>query len=109
LSTAQDINYSGEAYRNFIYSAKTEATKNSYKKALRQYMIFRHVTGCEELLLGERKLIQSRIIEWLIYLKESKKLSAASVTAYCAALRHFYDINDVSDINWKKTKQTLQA
>lgn len=107
MRTAHDIDFSGEAYRNFIYSAKTEATRNSYRKALRQYMIFRHVTTCDELLQGEHKLIQSRIIDWLIYLREKKKLSAASVTAYCAALRHFYDMSDISDINWKKIRSFI--
>ena len=32
-AAAQDILLSGEAYRNFVCSAKSVATKNSYTKA----------------------------------------------------------------------------
>ena len=55
-----------------------------------------------ELLKGEPKLIQSNIIEWLIHVKEVQNLSSASVTLYCTALRHFYDMNDITGLNWKK-------
>ena len=101
-SRAQDILFSGEAYRNFVCSARSVATKNSYTKALRLYMRFKGLTDCEELLKGEPKLIQSNIIEWLIHLKEVQNLSYASITLYCTALHHFYDMNDITGLNWKK-------
>ena len=31
-----------------------------------------------------------------------QNLSSASVTLYCTALRHFYDMNDITGLNWKK-------
>ena len=101
-SAGQEILFSGEAYRNFVYSARSVATKNSYTKALRQYMKFKGLTDCEQLLKGEPKLIQSNIIEWLIYLKEGQNLSCASISLYCTALHHFYDMNDITGLNWKK-------
>jgi len=52
-AAAQDILLSGEAYRNFVCSAKSVATKNSYTKALRLYMKSRGLTDCEQLLIGE--------------------------------------------------------
>jgi hypothetical protein len=91
-AVAQDILLSGEAYRNFVCSARSVATKNSYTKALRLYMKFKGLTDCEELLKGEPKLIQSNIIEWLIHLKEVQNLSYASISLYCTALHHFYSI-----------------
>jgi hypothetical protein len=81
----QDILFSGEAYRNFVCSARSVATKNSYTNALRQYMKFKGLTDCEQLLKGEPKLIQSNIIEWLIHLKEVQNLSYASISLYCTA------------------------
>ena len=78
------------------------ATKNAYTKALRLYMRFKGLTDCEQLLKGEPKLVQSNIIEWLIHLKEVQNLSYASITLYCTALRHFYDMNDITGLNWKK-------
>jgi integrase len=98
----QDMLFSGEAYRNFVCSARSVATKNSYTKALRLYMKFKGLTDCEQLLKGEPKLIQSNIIEWLIYLKEVQNLSYASISLYCTALHHFYDMNDIAGLNWKK-------
>jgi len=73
-AVAQDILLSGEAYRNFVCSARSEATKNAYTKALRLYMKFKGLTDCEQLLTSELKLIQSNIIEWLIHLKEVQNL-----------------------------------
>ena len=102
MKAKQDIIFSGEAYRYFVNSARSMATKNAYTKALRLYMRFKGLTDCEQLLAGEPKLIQSNIIEWLIHLKEVQNLSSASVTLYCTALRHFYDMNDITGLNWKK-------
>jgi hypothetical protein len=59
----QEILFSGEAYRNFVCSARSVATKNSYTKALRLYMKFKGLTDCEQLLKGEPKLIQANIID----------------------------------------------
>jgi hypothetical protein len=92
-ATTQDILFSGEAYRNFVCSARSMATKNSYTKALRLYMKFKGLTDYEQLLKSEPKLIQSNIIEWPIYLKDAQNLSYAYISLYCTALHHFYDMN----------------
>jgi hypothetical protein len=101
-AAAQDILFSGEAYRNFVCSARSEATKNAYTKALRLYMKFKGLIDCEQLLKGEPKITQSNIIEWLIHLKEVQNLSYASISLYCTALHHFYEMNDIAGLNWKK-------
>jgi hypothetical protein len=104
--TSQEALFSGDTYRNFIYSIKSKATKTAYLKALKQFMQYRNVATVEELIRGEPKLIQSFIIEWIIDLKERRKLSYSSISLYCGALRHFYDMNDVT-LNWKKIKSFL--
>ncbi len=101
-----ELQSTGEAYRNFIYSIKSKATKTTYVKALKQFMEYRRVTSLEELLDGVPKLIQSFIIEWIIDLKERRKLSYSSISLYSGALRHFYDMNDIT-LNWKKIKSFL--
>jgi uncharacterized membrane protein len=103
---SQEALFSGDAYRNFIYSIKSKATKTAYLKALKQFMQYRKVTTVEELLRGEPRLIQSFVIEWIIDLKERRNLSYSSVSLYSGALRHFYDMNDVT-LNWKKIKNFL--
>ena len=38
-TAAQDILFSGEAYRNFVCSARSVATKNSYTKTLQSKFV----------------------------------------------------------------------
>jgi heme oxygenase len=59
------------------------------------------VDNYEKLLQKDPKLIASDIIDFIIYLKDHKKLAPASVGSDIAALRHFYDFNDI-DLRWKK-------
>ena len=98
-AVAQDILLSGEAYRNFVCSARSVATKNSYTKALRLYMKFKRLTDCEQLLKGEPKLIQSNIIELLIHLKEVQNLSYASISLYCTAFTIFTPFYSIISIH----------
>jgi integrase len=65
-------------------------------------MNFRKVSSSDDLIKEDPRSIQSNIIKWLIHLKEVKKLSSASITLYCTAIHHFYDMNDVVGLNWSK-------
>ena len=53
------------------------------------------------LLQDEPLLIQSRIIDFIIHCKDVKKLSPASVHINVAAIKHFYNMNEV-ELKWKK-------
>jgi hypothetical protein len=98
----EDLLLAGEPYRNFVCSVKSTFTRDSYTKALRQFMTFRNISTCDDLIKGESKLLQTSIIEWLVHLKEVKKLSSALITLYCAALHHFYDMKAVMAYNFIK-------
>ena len=98
-AVAQDILLSGEAYRNFVSSTRSVATKNSYTKALRLYMKFKGLTDCEQLLTGELKLIQSKIIEWLIHLKEVQNLSYASICCIAQPYTIFTPFDSIISIH----------
>jgi integrase len=94
------------AYKNFIHSIKSAATRALYQKGLRYFMDFMKVKEDEYYKLlppegREPKLIQSDIIDFILYIRDQKKLSPASINAYVAALRHFYVMNDVT-LNWDK-------
>src|SRR5919108_820891 len=52
------------------------------------------------------KLIQSTIIGYILHLKEEKILSPQSLAISTAALKHFYDMNDVI-LNWKKINRFI--
>lgn len=48
------------------------------------------------------KVIQSRIIDFIIYCKNTRGLSPAAINLYTAALKKWYIQNDILTINWAK-------
>jgi integrase len=92
---------SSQAYRNFVHSIKSESTKKDYLIALKYFMLYVKVENVDHLLIPDPKLIQSNIIDFIVYLKNTKKLAPASIATYVASIHHFYDINEV-ELKWKK-------
>jgi Phage integrase, N-terminal SAM-like domain len=96
------------AYRNFIFSLKSQKTRSEYIRSLHYYMawlkmdVLRDDDNYDKLLHKDPKLITSDIIGFILYLKDNKKLSPATISACIAALRHFYNMNDMVDLKWKK-------
>jgi hypothetical protein len=71
-------------YKCFVYSIQSEFTKELYVKHLKNYIKYRFglyedERDYDKLLEGDLRLIQSQIIEYVIYLKEDRKLTAASI------------------------------
>lgn len=62
-----------KAYRNFVDSIKSSRTLTTYNFALRLFMEYRRVSNSSELLKDDPNLIESEIIEYIIYLKNEKK------------------------------------
>jgi integrase len=54
-----------------------------------------------KLLAKDSKLIQAEIIEYVLYLRKIRKLAPATITSYLAAVRHYFDINEI-ELKWKK-------
>ena len=50
------------------------------------------------------KKLEGLIRDYIIYLKEERKSSPATVRSYTNVIAHFYEMNDVH-INWKKLKK----
>lgn len=46
--------------------------------------------------------MKSEIIDYILYLKETKKLAPHTLYSYVNAVRHFFEMNDITDLNWKK-------
>ena len=88
----QQLPFAGNAYFNFINSLKSPNTKTTYIQCLKQYMQYRKVKAVDELLIGDQRLLQSNIIEYLVSLQQ---ISHGTRYLYAAVLRHFYDINDI--------------
>ena len=60
-------------YNNFIYSLKSEVTKERYLTNLKYYMKFLGTTTLSELVNKPQKIIESDIKEYLVYLRYQKK------------------------------------
>jgi integrase len=99
LSSAEESN----AYRNFINTVDSAATKESYCYILSKFMGFCNVHQQEydKMLLFEPKQLEGLISGYITHLKTDKKLSYNSINLYYAAISHFYQMNDVT-LNWKK-------
>lgn len=65
-------------------------------------MSYRKVERCDQ-LFGEPALIQAQLIDYVIHLREEKKLVSKTINSNLVALKKFYDTNDV-ELKWKKIK-----
>ena len=90
------------AYRNFVHSIKSPRTCIEYVRSLRIYMSWLSVyDNYDAMLQKDPRLIASDIIDFIIYLRNEKKLAPATINMQIAALHHFYEMNDV-DLKWNK-------
>jgi len=89
-------------YSNYIYSIKTEVSRQTYIKCLKYYMKFLGVSTLRELVVEGKpqKIIESDIKEYLIYLRNQKKTSYVTASLYLSAVRKFYHVNSDYSFKW---------
>ena len=94
-----------EPYQNFINTLKSEYTKKTYRKVLRNFLSFLNIKDYDssKLLDYDIKTIEKHIRDYILDMRSitGRNLSPASIDCHCAALKHFFDINDV-DLRWSK-------
>ena len=90
-----------DAYRNFINSIDSEATRRNYRYMFSYFMAFCKETSYDDMVGMEPKRLEGVIRDYIIHLKQDKKRSQGNVSVYISAIRHFYDMNDI-DLHWKK-------
>jgi hypothetical protein len=88
---ASSIN-NDQAKRNFIESLKSPKTKANYINSLRYFMDFLKIDreNYSALVTAEPLMIQSRIIDYIIYCRDVKRLSPGTIHTDAAAIKHFY-------------------
>ncbi|HEY6405332.1 MAG TPA: hypothetical protein VIX38_04575 [Nitrososphaeraceae archaeon] len=93
---------SSRAYRNLIETCRSPSTRILYTKALRYFMGYLRLPNdaYDKLLEKEPKLIQMDICDFITHLRKSGR-SPATVSGYVAAIRKFYDMNDI-ELHWRK-------
>ncbi len=92
-----------ELYRRFISSLPSEVTKEFYHRWLHYFMDWLQIDREEyDILLDYNpRMLQSKIIDYIIWMKDEKKLSSSSIKIRIAALHHFYDMAEYEGLKWK--------
>ena len=93
-----------EAYKNFISSINSEVSKKCYRNSLTYFMRFTKLPTCDVLIKLDHSNLEGLIRDYIIYLRQDKKLSPASVSAYIAPVVHFFEMNDIT-LRWNKLKK----
>jgi integrase len=104
MSTRLEYIDQSEAYKNFINSIDSDATKKNYHYFFPYFMRFCKIDNYDNMLKIELSRLESLIRDYIIYLKIDKKLAPGSISAYLSPISHFYEMNDI-DLRWKKLKK----
>ncbi len=92
-----------EAFLNFEGTLQTRATQKQYLWLIQRYAAYRKTLDLDQLIDEDsknHKLGVARIREFLLSLRTAK-LSRGTLNNYKAAIKHFYEMNDIS-LNWRK-------
>jgi site-specific recombinase XerD len=93
---------------NFDIRLNNAITKRNYVSRMKKFMKYCQVESYDELLFGnDPKIIQSKIVEFLRYLSLNVGVSSVTVTSYLTTITYFYNMNDITGINWKKVSKVL--
>jgi site-specific recombinase XerD len=93
-----------EAYKNFINSLDSGATRRCYHRSLEYFMTFLKAENYESLLKIDITKLEALIRDYMVHMRYDKNLSPATVSLRIAALVHFFEMNDIS-LRWKKLKK----
>jgi integrase len=103
---SQEAVFSGKAFRNFIEALHSPDTRKNYKNSLLFYMRFKQIENCDLLVKEDPKIIQERLIDYILYMREELKIASYSINTKIAPIKKFYDCNDI-ELRWKKIKSYI--
>ena len=105
LQQQQQIsNNDSEAYHNFIDSISSDMTRKIYRINFSYFMAFCKITDYEEMASLQAHVLEGVIRDYIVYLRQERRLSPATVSGYIAPIAHFHNMNDL-EIRWKKLKK----
>lgn len=93
-----------EAYSNFINSIDSQATRREYNLRLSYFMQFCSLTSHDDMLLISVNDLESKIRNYIVWLRHDRKLAPATVSAYITTIVHFYEMNSLT-LHWKRLKK----
>ncbi|PWU78662.1 MAG: hypothetical protein DLM72_21505 [Candidatus Nitrosopolaris wilkensis] len=80
------------SFQLFYNSLKSSKTKYEYSRLLEDFKVWKQYNSIDQLLVNP---VKQDLIEYLMYLKDERHLSSSSRSKSLAAMRHFYEMNDV--------------
>lgn len=91
-------------YSNFLHSLKSGKTKDIYSHALKQFMKFYHIEDYTSLLRASD--IEDKIKDYIIS-SVDRQLSTSFIKIFLAAIKNFFEMNDIENIRWRKLKRFM--
>ena len=95
-----------EIWSNFIESINSEESKYGYTNLLWVYMEFDNAVKYSQLIDRPIENIKTSIKNYLMSLK-NRNLSTSYIKYNKAAIKHFYDMNDIENLGWKKLSKFM--
>lgn len=95
------------AYIQFVNSLRSKETKLHYTNWLNDFLKYLGDISCDKVLELEAKQLQQKIIDYIINLKDNRRLSPSSIRSHISAVQTFLLINDFEGINWIKVKKFM--
>ncbi|MGD1834308.1 MAG: hypothetical protein ACPKQO_01120 [Nitrososphaeraceae archaeon] len=94
-----------EPYVNFVSSINSKYTENAYRRILAGFMKFCGIYDLDssKLLKYSNIEIENKIRDLIINMKNNNNTKSA-IAVTCAAIKHFYEMNDVY-LRWKKLEK----
>jgi integrase len=85
----------GSAYDNFIHAIRSKASQKFYLFGLKKFMTFNHVDNVNDLVTWDQRLIEAKLIAWIVNLREKEMLAPVTIQSYLAGIMTFYKMNDI--------------
>ncbi|PWU82673.1 MAG: hypothetical protein DLM72_00540 [Candidatus Nitrosopolaris wilkensis] len=87
----------GPAYSIMVNSLRSPKTKTEYSRYLTAFADWKDVKSLDDLLVNDNeKLVKSDIMKYLLFLKDEKQLSSSTRSGVLSAIKHFYEMNDIT-------------
>jgi integrase len=91
-----------------IAGLKSKHTKRAYYMAFNHFLdVIIKSKDLSALLNTKQSVIESKIIDYVTYLKDVEKLTYRTISVHLSAIFHFFEINDYDDLKRKKIKRFM--
>lgn len=94
--------------KQFQNAIRSPRTKETYTLFLLKFRAYLKAPRFDTLLQDYSiKGMEMNIIEYVMYLRDQRKVSPSTIKVHVAALKHFFEMNDFIGINWKKVSKYM--